>query len=163
MRKFKFRLQKLLEVRRLGENLRRQELAKARQALDREKSTLARLEEACAEVMQELRAGSEGALDVDRIAICHRYLGLLTRHIEDQRAAVDRLAREEAAKRAAVIAARRERMMIEKLKERAYARYREEVARVEQAFLDEVGTIRYSREGGDELSGGTVFRAVGWH
>ncbi|MFZ5924105.1 MAG: flagellar export protein FliJ [Bacillota bacterium] len=160
---FEFRLQKLLEVRRLRENLRRQELAEARQALDRERSTLARLEEACEEVVQELRAGSEGALDVDRIAIYHRYLGLLTRHIEDQRAAVDRLAREEASKRAAVIAARRERMMVEKLKERAYARYREEVARMEQAFLDEVSTIRYAREGGDGPSGRIIPRTVGRH
>lgn len=163
MKKFKFRLQKLLEVRRLGEDLRRQELAKARQALDREKSILARLEEACAEVMQELRAGFEGALDVERIAVYYRYLSLLARHTESQRATVDLLAREEATKRAAMIAARRKRMMVEKLKERAYARYREEVARMDQAFLDEVATIRYAREGGDELGGGTVFRAVGWH
>lgn len=161
MRKFRFRLQKLLEIRRLKEDLQRQELARARQALDREKANLAELKGVQAEAIDELRAAFEGVLDVDRIASYHRYLGLLAHHIGDRQAAVGRLAREEAAKRAAVIAARRERKIVEKLKERAYARYRDEVAHMEQAFLDEVGTIRYAREGGDESSGDTIFRAVG--
>ncbi|NLG79667.1 MAG: flagellar export protein FliJ [Firmicutes bacterium] len=161
MRRFRFRLQKLLEVRRLKEDALRQELARAQEALQREKAVLERLGAAHGATLEELRASVGGTLDVQWIAAYHRYLGFLAHRIEEQRAVVDRAAREEAAKREALIAARRARKVVEKLKERAYARYCEEVAREEQAFLDEVGTTRYVRKGGEELGGNTAFRVVG--
>jgi len=160
VKRFRFRLQKLVEVRRLKEDALRQELARAQEALERERAVLGKLAGARGATLEELRASVGGRLDVEWIAAYHRYLGFLAHRIREQGAVVDRLAREEAAKREALIAARRARMVVEKLKERAYARYREEIGRMEQAFLDEVGTIRYARKGGDDLSGSTVFRAV---
>lgn len=161
MTRFRFRLQKLLEVRRLKEDALRQELARAQEALQREKAVLERLGAAHGATLEELRASVGGTLDVQWIAAYHRYLGFLAHRIEEQRAVVDRLAREEAAKREALIAARRARKVVEKLRERAYARNREEVAREGQAFLDEVGTVRYARKGGEDLSGSSVFRVLG--
>jgi len=161
MKRFKFRLQKLLEVRRLKEDALRQELARAQEAVRREKAVLERLTAARGATIDALRANVGGALDVQWIAAYHGYLGFLARRIEEQRAVVDRAAREEVRKREALIAARRARKVVEKLRERAYARYREEVSRAEQAFLDEVGTMRYARKGGEDLSGHAVFHMLG--
>lgn len=161
MRRFKFRLQKLLEVRQLREDALRQELARAQEAVRREKAVLEKLRAARGAALEGLRANVDGALDVQWIAAYHRYLEFLACRIEEQRAVVDRAVREEALKREALIAARRARKVVEKLRERAYARYREEVSRSEQAFLDEVGTMRYARKGGEDLSGDTVFHMPG--
>ncbi|MGE5584717.1 MAG: flagellar export protein FliJ [Bacillota bacterium] len=161
MRRFRFRLQKLLEVRRLKEDTLRQELARTQEALRRGNDVLEKLGAMHGATLEELRASVAGTLDVEWIAACHRYLGFLAHRIEEQQAAVNRLAREEAAKREALVAARRARKVVEKLRERAYARYREEFARAEQAFLDEVGVTRYARKGGEDLSGSSVFRVVG--
>ncbi len=164
MKRFRFRLQKLLEVKQLREDLRKQELAAAQRALERERAELARLEAAWARALADLRDECRGTLDVETIRLRHRHLALLGRRMIEREAAVQRLAREEAARREALVEARRGRLTVERLKERAYARYRLEAARVEQAFLDEVGTTRYAREGGDDSNGSggiAVYRAMG--
>ncbi|MCR4402726.1 MAG: flagellar export protein FliJ [Firmicutes bacterium] len=161
MKRFRFRLEKLLEVRRLRENALQQDLARAQEALRREKGVLETLGAARGATLEALRANVCGTLNVQDIAAYYRYLGFLAHRIEEQRAVVERAAREEAAKRDALIAARRRRKVVEKLRERAYARYREGILREEQAFLDEVGSMRYARKGGEDLSGNVLFRALG--
>ncbi len=161
MKRFRFRLRRLLEVRRLRESIKRQELEEVRRELDRQRRILSALEQAHEGSVNDLRVGFQGTLDLERIAVYHRYLGLLAHLIEGQRAVLESFVREEAARRVAVIEARRDRRIVEKLKDRAYARFLEQAAREEQAFLDEVSTVRYTREGGDELVGGSILRAAG--
>lgn len=165
MRRFRFRPERILRLRRQALEVEKVELARAlrqlkaaSQARDRSLDTIARLREAlasdlavCAERLpsgvgeQGLSAGAAPADSGSRMAA---YLVLLAdahrrlSHWEDQRAAAEqRLAHQ----RSRVVEAHRAVRVLERLRERQWARYRRELEREEGRWMDEAGIQRFVR------------------
>lgn len=153
MKKFRFRLAKLLEVRRQAEKVRKQRLAAIQRDIERESAMLEELV-ACKDcILDELRIhGLKEALDIPGVIDCHYRLQVTDEHIRAQEAAIDALRQEESRKMRKVIIAGRDRKVVENLRSRAYAEYLEEGARLEQRFIDEIGLVQYMRKGGDEIN-----------
>ncbi len=150
MKKFEFRLEKLLRVRLQAEKVKKQGLAAIRCEIEREEAKLERLNRSKGVTFDELRTHSlQETLDIPGVLHCYCRLQAIDENIQVQKTAINTLGQEEALKRQAVIAARRDRKVVENLKERAHARHLKEVARLEQRFLDEIGLIQYIKEGGD--------------
>lgn len=153
MKRFEFRLERLLRVRQQTEKVKRQRLAAIRRDVEREQAILERLKGSRDNVLNELRAYSlQGVLDIPCVVDCYYRLQLIDDCIKAQKAVIDNLKRKEALERQAVIAARRDRKAVENLRDRAYAKHLHEQARIEQRFLDEVGLVQYMKEGGDKTN-----------
>ncbi len=153
MKRFKFPLERLLKVRQQREQARRQDLAAIQRDIERGQVILERLDFFKDDTLDELRNRSlQGSLDIPGVIDCHYRLQVIAEHIKSKKAVIAALREEEAVERQGVITARRDKKVVENLKGRAYARYLEEGARLEQRLLDEIGIVQYMKEGGDDVN-----------
>jgi len=136
MRKFRFRLRKVLEHReRLEEDAKTAFLNARAQRLDAE-----RMLEALAGVRAEALARPLAGLE-DRLVL-ERFLEALADRERQQRIVVRTLEDEEESMRQAWIEARRDAEALRKLREAARAEWQAEADRREQAALDEWAVLR---------------------
>lgn len=150
MKKFEFRLDNLLRVRLQTEKVTKQGLAAIRHDIEREEAKLERLKGLKGAAFDELRAhGLKETLDISAVMDCYYHLQVINEGIQAQEAVIRTLRQEEAVRREAAIAARQDRKVVENLRDRAYAGHLQEVARLEQGFLDEISLVQYIKEGGD--------------
>ena len=80
---------------------------------------------------------------VRNIAEHHDYLASLTDAIKDQNNKINEIKKEVEKKRLVLLAATKERKVIEKLKEKAKIEFEKEMAVKEQAILDEIAMRKY--------------------
>jgi flagellar FliJ protein len=142
MKKFNFRLQRVIEVREIKKKQCQKDLANSQEELTRRETLLE-------EASQEARASAEGLRQALRRATRAGQLLTLDRwrnrqkeeveartvKTEEQRQEVDR-------RRTALILAAKDKKALDRLKERRLEEYRGEVLQEEQAFLDELGGRR---------------------
>jgi flagellar FliJ protein len=145
MRKFQFRLQSVLDLRRRHEESLRAELARMHQ---RRQEEVRRLET----LLQEREAAMHGAVTerVGRMAaedlhVRERRLEGLERSVRSQQEILDLILREIDRKVAEVVAATTDTRALEDLRARHMEDHRREAQRVEQHFLDELATTRAAR------------------
>ena len=135
---FKFRLETLLEVRRLREDLARRDLAVARgKVLEQNRKLQALLSEE-EEGKKELRALKQREIDLVRLRLLEGYLNSLERGLRRGFQVLEELVRDEAEKRRALAEAVKGVRVLERLEERQRRAYLYELDRQEQKFLDEV-------------------------
>jgi len=144
MRKYRFHLQKVLDYRQSVEDALAAELAAI--AADHQRA-LARLadigrsrEEFRRRMRQRLAAG-----DPDEIREAHEYLQQLDRQVIAQQKAVRRLALEQEEKIEQVIAASKDRKVLERLRDYKQSEHRREALRSEQKSLDEMTSLRHKK------------------
>jgi flagellar protein FliJ len=142
MKKFNFRLQRVIEVREIKKKQCQKELANSQEELTRRETLLE-------EASQEAQASSEGlrqallrATKAGQLLTLDRWhnrqkevVAVRTVKTEEQRQEVDR-------RRAALILAAKDKKALDRLKEQRLEEYRGEVLHEEQAFLDELGGRR---------------------
>jgi flagellar FliJ protein len=157
MAQFEFRLEALLTHRAQIEKDKQRRLAQVQQQIQ---AILRKIQDAETRIRQENRTlgGNEltGALDMQYIAHEKRFVGALTMRIVLARQEIMRLEVTLVAARKELLTAARARKVIEKLKERQLARWRQEQERKESAIMDEIGTqlaVRGDR-GGNGAEGG---------
>jgi flagellar FliJ protein len=136
---FQFRLQKLLELRRLARDQRRTELAKAYEAENILGQQREQLLTACQQVRDTMRHASRpGKVSVDRLLSAHRHELVL----RSQLAALEQQSRqvleEVQRRRQMLLEAEKEYRVMEKLRERLQERYRRETDKQELKQLDEI-------------------------
>jgi len=156
IKKFQFRLEQVLRHRANLLEMKERALAEVEAQLVRERRVLAGLLELKAEVLAELANLQSGEFIREERDIYQHYLDWLgeeqareTRAISDLEALVE-------AKRSELVHAQQDHKIVERLKERQHGAYVQEVARADQAVLDEVaGTAfaRILREAGDVPKG----------
>lgn len=146
MAKFIFKLQSILNLRQQMEDSAKNELAKARKKLEREKRILKGLEDNEYNSMKEIANRSVRGIRVDEIKKMNLYLsslriqiGIQKENVNCARGNVDKV-REELVKRV------QEREMLDKLKERKYEEYFIELSRQEQKLNDEIVSFKYGEE-----------------
>jgi len=144
-KRFVFRLEKVLDLRKQKEQEMMRELALAKESLAREERILEELRDRLAASRRELLAKQRGCLDPNEIINYLRYLDQLREFIELQTLRVLEAERIVEETRELLLQATKEKKIVEKLKENQLKKYKEELMRAEMNFLDEVGTLRYTR------------------
>ncbi len=156
IKKFQFRLEQVLRHRANLMEMKERALAEVEAQLIRERGVLAGLLDLKAEVLVGLAGLQAGEFVREERDLYQHYLDWLgeeqareLRAIADIEAMVD-------AKRLELVKAQQDHKIVERLKERQFGAYRQEVARADQGVLDEVaGTAfaRILREAGDVPKG----------
>ena len=95
-----------------------------------------------------------GKVDPERVIMYHNYLNLLSARVERVGEEIRRLDGEVRAKVEEVVAASKERKIVEKIRERDLLTFRKFVADTERKILDEVGANRASAATGNASSAG---------
>jgi len=135
---FTFRLERLLEVRRLREEIARRDWGIAQRELrDQKRRVLELLLEEDHE-RSAVRSKKLRVLNLDQLRLHEDYLVGLERRINEARARFQELLRVEAEKRRLCVEARKRVRVLERFREKKRQAYLYEVGRQEQKFLDEL-------------------------
>ncbi|HJT24580.1 MAG TPA: flagellar export protein FliJ [bacterium] len=145
-KRFRFRLEQVLSLRKQVEELRIRELALA-------KGELLKIEEALKEHAEEEKAflgrygdfEKTGAFNSDEAMTYCQYKDWLLRREKEYRRREQEWMKEVERRRLAVVKSSRERRLLENLKEKQLRTHAQEVLGEEQRFLDEVSSIAFVR------------------
>ena len=145
MQKFRFKLQRLLDFRKIREEQAEAEFAKATRVFLHEKELLRQLESNLADTFSRLKLEQEKTSSLLTLKLFQDYIDTTREGIKLQAvkvaAAADR--RQQCLRK--LEEAARKRKGVESLKEKKLQQYHEEALREEQAFLDELSGQRYIR------------------
>ena len=143
---FHFRLQTLLRLRIAERDQRRAELAKAIRAEELLLEEEAKLQNQQAEAAQSARQlKSPGAADVDALLQTHRYELVLAARRRQLGAQVLQVQAETQRRRQVLVEADRQVRVLEKLRERQAAAYRQRAERLAVKQFDEIAAVAYVR------------------
>ena len=145
MQKFRFKLQRLLDFRKIREEQAEAEFAKATRVFLHEKEQLRQLETNLSDTFDRLKQEQEKHSSLLTLKLFQDYIDTTREGIKLQAvkvaAAADR--RQQCLRK--LEEAARKRKGVESLKEKKLQQYHEEALREEQAFLDELSGQRYIR------------------
>lgn len=151
MKKFQFRLQKLLEIKEHKEKLVENELAKA----ERKKYKLIEKKDHLLDEYQDSKVKmkkeeQKKILTVDRMLMYQRFFRRLKAGVASQNKLIHLADEEIKLVNDRLIEARKERRGLERLKEKKLKSYNYELEKEEQNFFDEVGNTGYIKERREE-------------
>jgi len=135
-----------LDARKHKEDLRKRQLAAAKQAELEEQERLRLLEEESKRVRSELGCHVGRVVKASEMAMIYAYSDRLDRGIARQQEATMQAAKKVQEKREELLTSCKEKKALEKLRERMKERYVVEAGREEQAHLDEAAARLYARK-----------------
>lgn len=136
---FEFRLEKLLELRRLQEDAATRELAEARQAVAVRNQVILGLLSEEDRAKGDLRDLQRRAIDVRLLRSASEFVGSLERLLRREYETLQELVKLEIEKRARLTEARKGVRVLERFRDRKLGLHRRESDLEEQRFLDEIG------------------------
>jgi flagellar FliJ protein len=142
VKKFRFRLQKVLDVRRIRE---RQEQEKLHQAIHRrmeEEKRLGLLDKEERDMLQMMRSGRETSFEIWNYTADTRYRVRIGEAKVKQTGRIQQASEQEEVRRQSVTQARRQTRVLEKLRELRYDEWAREMSRQEDNVLDEIASHR---------------------
>ncbi|HEX5323141.1 MAG TPA: flagellar export protein FliJ [Capsulimonadaceae bacterium] len=149
MKRFKFRLQAVLEQRERLETHAKSTYAEAQQAVQKAEVLLAELTEVRAALLNEVAEQRKAAnFDPLEARLYQDYLNTIVGCIRDQEAYVRELQIDAEALRLNLVGASTNRKVIDKIRERDQSAHHAQAARAEQASADEMITMRHARNAG---------------
>ncbi|HVP57717.1 MAG TPA: flagellar export protein FliJ [bacterium] len=147
MRKFKFRLEPVVSLKRKMEDERKMDLAVAKRDLEAKESHLVRLHEHKATCESQRDAwGHPGSLDVPGMLLYYAYMEKLTDEIADHTSRVERSRENVGEKRELLVKSSSEKKALEKLRAKMKQRHMVEAKREEQAILDDTASKFHGRK-----------------
>lgn len=148
MRRYVFRFQALLDTKKHFEEKYENELALLMKKQRDEETRLEEMERRLIRYHEEYVNSLKAT--IEEIRRYRDYFDKLNNDIERQVEAINNAAEEVEAKREELIEVRKEKLALEKLMEKDYRKYQEDMMMWERKFLDEIGTSGYIRRGGGE-------------
>jgi len=145
IKKFTFRLEQVLKHRGNIEEMKERALADVEAQLLREEEILAGLGKLKADVLDDLAVVQQASFDGIQRELYQQYLTWLAAEQDRESRLLADLTVLRDAKRAELVKASQDRRIVEKLKEREFGTYNQQVARGDQAALDEVATNAFAR------------------
>jgi flagellar FliJ protein len=137
---FEFRLEKLLEIRRLKEDAARREAAVARQAVEVRNQIILELMNREDAAKADVRSLQEaGTVSVDRLRLATEFLSALGRQLAREYALLQQLVRAEMETQERLTQARKDVRVLERHREREVLQHRRDLDHEERRFLDEIG------------------------
>lgn len=147
MAKFKFKLETVLKVKIRVEELRRKELQLAEIQRDQAHKQLLQRQAEVTQTLDNYREDLMRRIDVHQAVNYDRFLRWLNKQAELVAAHLEQCERQVDEARNKLVEAVKEKQILEKLKEKAYEAYKLEEQRLENQFLDELGTGSFIRQG----------------
>jgi len=151
MKKFKFKLQVVLDHRKRIENEKKKELGKVNAVLNSEKDKFYAFENVYLATQLELKKKETGILDIAQMLFYQSYLIQLRQIMQHQKKVINEVLKEVEKKRLELVEVSKKRKVLDKLKEKEYSQYTKEMALVEQKFIDEISINKYLRDGNFNL------------
>ena len=147
MKGYQFKLQKVLDVRKVKENLIGARVAELEKIIETQKGHLLFLEEKRGEVLVKRREEreTEDNFKVEEEMFYEWYLENLERKVEIVRNSLKQLEEQMRKTREELIKAAVDRKVMEKLKDKDYENFKIEVINNDQKILDEITIHRYKR------------------
>jgi flagellar protein FliJ len=136
---FQFRMEKVLDVRRLQEKSAQREFSAAQQAVAERNRIILELMNREDDARRELRTLQEGAVDVARLRMAGEFAASLERQLQKEYEALQAQVLVEMQKRQQLTEARKGVRVLEKLREKQARTHRQGLDREERNFLDELG------------------------
>ena len=136
---FQFRMEKVLDVRRLQEKSAQREFSAAQQAVAERNRIILELMNREDDARRELRTLQEGAVDVARLRMAGEFAASLERRLQKEYEALQAQVLVEMQKRQQLTEARKGVRVLEKLREKQARTHRQGFDREERNFLDELG------------------------
>jgi len=136
---FEFRLERLLQLRRLEEEAAQRELAAVRQAVEVQNEAILALLAEADQTRQVFRSFQERSIDVGRLRLAGYYLDWVERLLRRERATMQDLEEAEIEKRARLTEALKGVRVLERFRERQLRLWRQDLDLEERKFLDEIG------------------------
>lgn len=161
---FRFRLERVRELREHAEDRAREDLASSLGAQLRGQAMLqAAAEEVGAAQAQRRDSALAGLpLPAGDLQSHQLWVERLQRQRADAELAVERAAAEVDARRSQLVEARQRREALERLKQRRRDEHRAQAERIEGAFLDEIALTSYVRQAGTTRSAAGAGNGAGW-
>lgn len=154
-KKFKFRLEPLLNIRKHREKERQKEHAEAQARVLQQQSSLQQMDEHRLGTLDMQRKRLTGSISVAETLVCSRYLVKLKRDRLTGTEMLRGLRKEEDVRRAKLVESAKERKIFEMLREKQEKRHLEEIRKADQKELDEVASVsdrRNKKKGRQETS-----------
>jgi len=145
MGEFSFRLDRILNLRITEERVLATKLAGGQRKLQAKQKELAGLRQTCNQVAGKMRACLKEGVDVSQLMAYQSYLGLLGKQTIRAAGQVAKQKQEVAAQRERLLQKAKARTVLEKLRDRRYDEYRQEMKREDQKRTDEIGTAYHWR------------------
>lgn len=141
---FKYRLEPILTLKEKLEDSKKRELGLAYQSYEQVNAEKEELVKAKEQAYEEVKNQSHEKIDVQQLKQFRYYMHYMNQAIDLKTKEVERAANILEAKREALIAAVKERKILENLKDIHLEEYREEEKRKENSVLDEIVTYKYN-------------------
>lgn len=147
MKGYQFKLQKVLDVRKIKEDLIEARVAELERIIEAQKGHLLSLEKKKEGVLVERREKREidNGFRIEGEMFYEWYLGNLEKKVEIVKKSLKQLEEQMRKTREELIEAAVDRKVMEKLKDKDYENFKIEVARNDQKNLDEITIQRYKR------------------
>jgi flagellar FliJ protein len=146
MKKFRFKLETVLNVKEKREEQLKHELLRLNGLKQEQEKILKETKEKRAYIVNEKRGESVGRTDVQTFLFYDQHIEVLLSKIDNTVAKIGELERRVDKKRSEVVEASREKKVYEKLKEKQFEAFRKMVIFNEQQVLDEVAVSKYNRK-----------------
>jgi flagellar protein FliJ len=145
MKRFRFKLQTVLDQRKAKEDRLQAELGELLREEADEAAKLAALLERLAEAVASVESALDSSLPANEIAGADEYAKCLRDDVKVQQLTIRAVRSKVEAKRAEVVEAMKERKVLEALRDKQEREYVAAQMRVEQNELDDVASVRYAR------------------
>lgn len=145
MKKFRFRLQTVLDQRKAKEERLQIELAEVLREEAQESAKLAELLEKLDDAVAAVQSALESNKPANEIAAADEYAKCVRDDVKVQQLTVRAVRARVEAKRAEVVEAMKERKVLEALRDKQEREHLDAQMRVEQNQLDDVASVRYAR------------------
>ncbi|MCD6169369.1 MAG: flagellar export protein FliJ [Candidatus Latescibacteria bacterium] len=141
MRRFNFRLQKVMEFKEHKQKENERKLAGVKQELHKREGELSEMNNRKDNCQQRIVEKNSSHINVPEMQAYYLYLVRLTQQIREQMKQIWRLQKDAEDRRKLLLKSVQEKEMLKKLRDRYYLSYRRELERSEQKQLDEIASI----------------------
>lgn len=141
MKKFDFRLEKVMEFKQHKQKENERKLAAVKQAINQQQNKLSEMNSQRDKCQQAMAEKNGPYLDVPEIQTYYLYLVRLTREIIQRMEQIWRLEEDAETKREILLKSAQEKKVLERLREKHYLSYRRELDKSEQKQLDEIASL----------------------
>lgn len=145
MKKFRFKLQTVLDQRQAKEDQVLAELGELRQEETRELARLAELRQRLEDALTSIEQALQRNASAEEISHCQDYAEVTVEDIKLQELTLEGVRNRVEAKRVELVEAIKERKVLETLRDKQEREYIATHEREEQNMLDEMASVRYAR------------------
>jgi len=148
LEKFNFKLENILKVKKIKEDLEKAQLVVLQNRYQEEEKHLDNLQDSYAAYQDQLRTKQGQLMTVSELSMYKYYFKKQTQEINKQEEIVANLEQEVSKQREELVSKVKERKIMENLKQKKLSEFHKMILGKEQVFLDEIATNNFVRPKG---------------